>query len=61
MFREVHRVAPETHGRLRHDRVLRRLREGGFEMDSDVFGESADFVATCGTDIVAELQAGRPA
>jgi len=45
----------------RHDWVLRRLREGGFEVDSDVFGESADFVAACGTDIVAELQAGRPA
>jgi len=30
-------------------------------MDSDVFGESADFVAAVGTDVVAGLQAGRPA
>lgn len=59
MFGEVHRVAPETHGRPRHDTVL-RLREGGFEIDSDVFGESADSVAVRGTD-VAELQARRPA
>ena len=56
-FGEVHRVAPETHGRPRYDTVLRRLRDGGFEIDSDVFGESADSVAARGT----ELQAERPA
>jgi len=60
MFGEVYRVAPETHGLWRHDRALRRLREGGFEIDSDVFAESADSVAARGTD-AAELQAGRPA
>ena len=58
MFGEVYRMTLETHGFWRHDGVLRRLHEGGFEIDSDVFGESADSVAARGT---AELQAGRPA
>jgi len=56
----THRVVLETHGRPRHDGVLRRLRERGFEIDSDVFRESTGFVAARRTG-VAELQAGRPA
>ena len=56
----THRVVLETHGRPRHDGVLRRLRERGFEIDSDVFGESTGFVAA-GRRSIAALQGRLPA
>jgi len=56
----THRLVPETHGRPRHARVLRRLRERGFDIDSAVFGHATGFVAA-GRYGVAALQEGRSA
>lgn len=56
----THRVVLETHGRPRHDGVLRRLRERGFEIDSAVFGHATGFVAASRYGIAA-LQEGRSA
>jgi FkbM family methyltransferase len=54
----THRVVLETHGRQRHDAVLHRLRERGFEIDSEVFGKATGFVAATRRRVAA-LQPGR--
>jgi hypothetical protein len=56
----MHRLVPETPGRPRHDGVLRGLRERGFQIDSDAFGQDTGFVAPSRYG-VAVLHEGRSA